>query len=230
VPDQLSMASDGQRSANSVSCCGLHGESDGGDGVPDERGKWRTKLGVSKLGGNSLVASSDAGNQAVAERIAELWTAVSPAVAAYIRAEIRGRHDADDVLQEVGKSVVTSFEHYDSDRPFTNWIFGIARNQVLQYYRKRSKERTVFSSEFVEGLASAFDAMVPTLSARQEALRECLKRLKAKQMELIRMYYQEEVPLTEIAERLNSPQSTVYVTMHRTRTALKDCVNRRLQA
>lgn len=174
------------------------------------------------------MASSDAEKQLAAERLADRWLAAQPAVAAYIRAEVKNRHDAEDVLQEVGKAVMSSSSRYDDTRPITNWMFGIARNQVLQYFRQRSKDRAIFSSDFVEGLAVTYDSLLPTLSERRDALEECLQKLKATQRQILQMYYREELPQLEIARQLCISKSAVGVLMYRARTALKDCVHRRL--
>jgi RNA polymerase sigma-70 factor (ECF subfamily) len=76
--------------------------------------------------------------------IADLWVANSPIIAAYVHAEVRDRHHAEDVMQEIGQAVTQGLERYDPERPFINWLFGVARNQVLRHFQKQAREKTVF--------------------------------------------------------------------------------------
>ncbi|QDU89627.1 RNA polymerase sigma factor CnrH [Pirellulimonas nuda] len=160
--------------------------------------------------------------------LARLWADAEPAVRAYVGAELRNPHDTDDVVQEVGRAVTQSIDRYDPDRPFSNWIFGVARLQVLQFYRRRSIERTTFSSELVDQLASAYQALTPTISARREALDACVESLAPRQREVLRCYYADQTPHAEIGERLGMSKAAVSVMLHRLRIALRDCVRRRL--
>lgn len=172
--------------------------------------------------------SFDSERQVAAEELAELWVAALPVVGAYVRAEVRDRHHAEDVLQEVGQAVMSTSSRYDASRPFTKWVFGIARKQILRYYRQCSKDRAIFRSDVVEGLAAEYEALLPTLPARREALEECLKTLRPRQTQVIQMYYHDNMPLPEISGELGMSRSALGVLLHRTRLALKDCINRRL--
>lgn len=162
------------------------------------------------------------------EQLEELWTASAPVIAAYIRGEVANRHDAEDVLQEVGKALVLGVDRYDSSRPFVNWAFGIARNQILRYYQSRSNDKALFDTEMVEALAGAFEKLIPVASARRGALDECIKHLKTNQRLALEMYYSNEMTQAEIAEEFGMTKTAIGVLLHRTRLALKDCISRRL--
>lgn len=165
-----------------------------------------------------------------AERFAELWNEAAGAVSAYVAAEVRNRHDAEDVMQEIGRAVTQGAERYDPQRPFMNWVFGVARNQILRHYQRQSRERTVFSSAIVDQLADAYRAMAPTLGERGDALRDCLQKLSRRQRLAVALYYRDELSQTEIAEQMTMTASAVGVLIHRSRQALKDCIGRKLAA
>lgn len=168
-------------------------------------------------------------NGLTTEQLEELWTASAPVIAAYVRAEVRNRHDVDDVLQETGKAVVLGAERYDASRPFVNWAFGVARNQVLRYYQKQSSDKALFDTDMVESLAGSFEKLIPQVTARREALDECIKHLKTNQRLALDMYYSSDMSQVEIAEEFGMTKSAIGVLLHRTRLALKDCIGRRLE-
>jgi RNA polymerase sigma-70 factor (ECF subfamily) len=156
--------------------------------------------------------------------MAEAW----PAIAAYVGAELRDRHAAEDVMQEIGHAISQGSERYDSTRPFLNWAFGVARIQVLRHYERCAKERTVFSSILVDKLADAYGAAEAKPSKRHEALQECLGGLPERQARAVRLYYHDELPQAEIADRLEMTTTAVGVLIHRVRLALKECIGRKL--
>ncbi|QDU56223.1 sigma-70 family RNA polymerase sigma factor [Aeoliella mucimassa] len=166
--------------------------------------------------------------QLTAEELAQMWTAALPAVVAFVRAEIRNRHDVEDVVQEIGHAVVKSADRYDAERPFLSWVFGVTRRQLLRYYRKQSSDRGVFSSELVEGLATAYEQLLPQIPARREALDQCVEHLKSNQKVAIQLFYHDELSQAEIAEEIGITKSSVGVLLHRARENLKECIRRRL--
>ena len=174
------------------------------------------------------MARQDLGHELTSGEITDLWMSVLPAVSAYVRAEVKNSHDAEDVMQEIGKAILSSAGRYDPSRPFVRWAFGVARNQILRYHRQRSIDRVVFSSEFVEGLAATYELVLPQHPRRREALEECLKGLKSKQRQAVELYYKHELPQLDIAKRMGMTKSAVGVLMHRTRRMLSDCIRRRL--
>src|SRR5688572_15338315 len=80
------------------------------------------------------VAEFDGNKQLLASELAELMAEAWTAIAAYVGAELRDRHAAEDVVQEIGHAISQGSERYDSTRPFLNWAFGVARIQVLRHY------------------------------------------------------------------------------------------------
>jgi RNA polymerase sigma-70 factor (ECF subfamily) len=162
--------------------------------------------------------------------LAERWSAAEPVIAAYISGEIRARHDAEDVLQDVCRAIVQGLERYDPERPFVNWAFGVARNQVLRYYHRQARDRRILSAPLVEMLADACRNLQPRLNERAEALQDCLARLPARQLEAVGLFYRDELPQGEVAARLGLSKSAVGVLIHRARLALKTCITNKLQS
>lgn len=69
----------------------------------------------------------------------------------YIYAVIRSMniapHDADDIMQQVSLRLFKSLERYEYDPSrgkFRNWIAVVAKNEVIQFIRKRKQELKVF--------------------------------------------------------------------------------------
>ncbi|HEX6960951.1 MAG TPA: sigma-70 family RNA polymerase sigma factor [Lacipirellula sp.] len=174
------------------------------------------------------MADPDSAEQLSTSEIAKLWVEHAPVIAAYVQAEVRDRHHAEDVMQEIGQAVAQGSERYDPQRPFINWLFGVARNQLLRYFQKQAREKTVFSSQLVDKLADAYSPIVSQVSERSEALRECVKHLTPRQREAIGLFYRDEFTYAQIGEQMQMTPSAVGVLVHRARGALLDCIHRKL--
>lgn len=160
--------------------------------------------------------------------MAKLWMQSQGAIAAYVTANTRDFHHAEDVIQEVGKVVAEKFVDYDRGRSFTAWSLGIARNCLLSYYRDSGRDRIVLSEEALRSVEAAVEAVSASGEERRVALRSCLEMLRERQRELLTLRYEDGLGVVEIAARNETTPSTISVTLHRLRRKLLDCIERRL--
>jgi RNA polymerase sigma-70 factor (ECF subfamily) len=162
------------------------------------------------------------------ERFTRCWTQAQPAIAGYVVAVIGDRHAADDVLQEVAVALLRKFADYDPQRPFIAWAMGVAKMQILAQRRDRARMTARFDDATVGALATDWLALQPEADARSEALAGCLDRLDRRGRELLRLRYRESLDPPTIAERLGSNPGAVRTALSRLRSALHDCISRRL--
>lgn len=160
--------------------------------------------------------------------LAVMWMRAQPAVGAFVRSGVRDMHDVEEILQEIAATVVSKFEDYDPNRPFTTWVLGIARLKVLEFLRKQSTDRHVFDSDTLVLLANAHEQTASDYSPRKEALAVCLDQLKGRARQVIDMRYLREMKSALIAERLGMSRNAVFILLHRTRMILSKCIERRL--
>lgn len=163
------------------------------------------------------------------QSLARLWVRAQPSVSTYIWSAIRDFHAAEDILQDVAEDAAKSFSRYDSAKPFLAWVMGIARFKVIDYYRKNDRDAHIFDSEVLEHLSTAFEAVFPESSPRQEALERCVEKLPPKSRRLLEMRYEMEMKPAKIAEQVGTTSGSIRVLLTRVRTALGDCVEKRLK-
>ncbi|MCM2372642.1 sigma-70 family RNA polymerase sigma factor [Aporhodopirellula aestuarii] len=173
--------------------------------------------------------SSDDNVSEKAVDLTVLWVKAEPNLRAFVAATVWDVHHAEDVLQEIASVVSMNFASYDPARPFLPWSLGIARLKVLEYLRSCGRDRVVLSDATLLNLESAVQSLSEEdLANRRAALQGCVKRLAGRQRRVIELRYIKEKPLEEIARELATTRSTVAVTLHRARTALRECINRSL--
>jgi RNA polymerase sigma-70 factor (ECF subfamily) len=162
------------------------------------------------------------------QELAAHWVKAQPVVAAFIASIVRDSHRADDLLQDVARISAVKFDEYDPSRPFTSWVLGIARFEILRFRRSQGRSRIVFSDSLLENLIEDFENQSEHNDERRRALRDCLEGISGRRRIVLEMRYQRDLRPPDIAERLGITSNAVLLLLHRTRRILADCISRRL--
>lgn len=120
------------------------------------------------------------------EGFTDLYARVAPAVVVWSRLQVsdalRARLDPEDVLQETLARAWQHFDEFDPARSsFRNWIFGIARNVLLEAFRKLSASRVSSASPLTMTLGVVPDTATSITQqlARRESLSNFADRVRA---------------------------------------------------
>lgn len=159
---------------------------------------------------------------------ASRWVPAQSTVKAYIRSLVRDAQHAEDLLQEVAMRAHEHFEQFDTSRPFIGWVLGIARYQVLAYFKRSRSDRHVFSDQLLASIEARFATMQPSLNAREEALKHCIRKLPERMSSVVSARYRDGLSAPQIAERSGGSPIAVNTTLFRARKLLKQCIEERL--
>jgi RNA polymerase sigma-70 factor (ECF subfamily) len=115
------------------------------------------------------------------------------------------------------------------------WLRGVARNQLLMYFRKARSNPVSSDPVVLEQAINEADQVWATELLREgdgfdysEALQACLSGLEGTQRKVLDMFYGEEYSRAQIAEAFNMSEDGIKSLLRRVRTALRRCVNSRL--
>ncbi|XAM01394.1 sigma-70 family RNA polymerase sigma factor [Phycisphaeraceae bacterium D3-23] len=160
--------------------------------------------------------------------LAVLWTQAQPHIAAFVSSMVLDFHAAEDLIQQVAVAVAEQFEQYDPSRPFVPWAIGIARFKVYNYYRKVKRDKHVFDSEAIDGIARAYSELEPALDNRKQALDTCVQRVQGRAATVLEMRYVREMKPARIAQKMGMTANAVSVMLHRIRAALEKCIDQQM--
>lgn len=138
--------------------------------------------------------------------------------------------DADEVLQETTLVLWRKFGEFRPDGDFTRWACGIAYNQTRKFRREKIRDHARFSETLMERIAVVREENLELLETRSRVLDDCLKKLSARDRELMENYQSPGVTIKDIANQVGRPASTVYKAFKRIRLALFECVDRTLRS
>jgi len=144
------------------------------------------------------------------------------------------RSDAEDLTQEAFFRAYRSFNEYEGDRPFENWIFRIVTRLFLDMLRTRRRRVKAVSYDTPLSNSSGDENLffeIPDHSANpeqrvmessfSEELQKTLNSLSAEQRLLVTLADIEGVPYKEIAEILGKPVGTIRSRLHRTHKTIR---------
>jgi len=151
-----------------------------------------------------------------ADAYARLLRHLLPVLGRFFRRRMAGREsEIEDLVQEVLIAVHTRRATWDPDRPFTAWLFAIARYKMIDHFRQHRSHCPIEDVEHIlatEGFAEA-------VGARADVGR-LLATIPAKQAEAIRATRIEGLSSAEAAARGGIGESDVKVSVHRGLKAL----------
>jgi len=148
------------------------------------------------------------------------------------RLGVKNLEDAADVLQEIFIKAYVNLNSFDTSMSFSSWIYRIAHNEAISWYRKQSVRPE--GHLIIEG-----DEVLSLLSSKQEGaelqfdhqinateLNKALTTLEPKYMQVLLLRYFEEKEYSEISDILRIPVGSVGTLIARGKKQLQTVLNR----
>ncbi len=139
----------------------------------------------------------------------------------YIFRLVQNYHDAEDLTYETFIKCFNSLNTFRQDRSFKAWLFTIAHNTAMDFFRKHRQ-----NIEYLDDMHSVPDAFVEECEKTRkfEKLEAALARLNPQDREIVILFHYEEHSYDEISRLLDMPVSTIKTRLHRARLKLRDIV------
>jgi RNA polymerase sigma-70 factor (ECF subfamily) len=139
---------------------------------------------------------------------------------------VRNKENAEDLVQEVYIRVFKSYNRFEGKSSEKTWLFSIARNVAIDFFRKQKGwkakilERFDWSANYVKD-----ELPIPEEIAVQrdeiKLIFKCLDYCTMDQRAVIILRYIQDLSITETAEALGWTESKVKTTQHRSLKQLK---------
>jgi RNA polymerase sigma-70 factor (ECF subfamily) len=136
--------------------------------------------------------------------------------------------DADDILQEAVIVMMKKYQSFDSAQRFLTWALRVAHFEVLNHVQKCRNHLPLFSPAVLEAIEEKAAREIQTQDARREALQACIRKLRERDQELLRLRYEVEATTSSVAEMVGRSTDAVYKALNRIHHQLLMCVRRTL--
>ena len=159
-----------------------------------------------------------------AELFGSLYEQYLPRVFQYVNYRVGDVTAAEDITSDIFNKALTNFVKYDSGKAtFSTWIFSIARNTIIDYYRRRGREKKLQGE--VQPKDIAFSKSAEEEASHSEEIRklhDCLARLKPNEQELVSLKFSSEMTNREISRITGLSESNVGTILCRAVRKLRD--------
>lgn len=112
-----------------------------------------------RSGESQLKAWMVAGLDGDASAHSALLRAVVLPLRSFFARRVGDAGELEDLVQETLIAVHTRRESFDRDRPFTPWLFSIARYKMIDFFRRYRADVSIADLEATLGIASFEDAV-----------------------------------------------------------------------
>ena len=134
--------------------------------------------------------------------------------------------DREDLFQEITLQAWKAYANFRGDARFSTWLYRVALNTAITYFRKEKKKPEIFTSEHLpeNRQAEAADPVEEQVKALYAAIGDLSKIDKA-----IVMLYLEDYNYNEIGDMMGITANNVAVKMNRIKTKLREQTPKHMQ-
>jgi len=144
----------------------------------------------------------------------------------YINYRVRNQTVAEELTSTVFEKALAAFKRYDKEKaaPQT-WLITIARNTIIDYFRKSSTRNTVPLQDAIE-IESADPSPQEETERKEEytRLQFCFEALADREQEIVSLKFGAEFTNRNIASVLDLSESNVGQILYRAVCKLRSCV------
>ena len=161
------------------------------------------------------------------ETLQDIWSELGGRLRAFVARRVNDAHAADDITQDVLLKVQTQLDALPPEDKLPAWVFAVARNAVVDYYRARAvrDHATINDVDAAAGPGEGDDAEPRRQLAR--CLARMVEQLPEPYREAMKLADLEGLTQQEVAARvgvsLSGAKSRVQRARQQLREMIEDC-------
>jgi RNA polymerase sigma-70 factor (ECF subfamily) len=145
--------------------------------------------------------------------LAYIYDSYAKPIYRYHYSRVENTVDAEDLTSQTFIAVIESLPRYQHRNNFTAWIFQIARNKTMDYFRRDHRNSEMDDTIPDPAQTDALEAVV--WDEYRAQLKSLLHLLDDEERELIRLRYTAELSFVEIASLLGRKEDAVRKSIRR---------------
>jgi len=140
----------------------------------------------------------------------------------YAYFKIGSQEDAEDITQNTFIAALKSIANFrwkTSDEDFTAWLFSLAHNNYVDYYRKNKINKTKPFEDLQEN-KSEFDELIQKIG-NIDLLKQAINKIKHNQRQVVILRYINDMPISQTAMLMNKTEGAIKLLQLRALASLK---------
>jgi RNA polymerase sigma-70 factor, ECF subfamily len=161
--------------------------------------------------------------------IVQLYHLYSPKIAVYLKNRLPRPEDAQEILNDVFFDAIDSIHLLKKEENISSWLYSIARNKVVDFYRKKKIKSVLLSQvPFLDIIAQEISQ--PEFQFEKNKIKEriekTLSNLSNRYREILSLHYEQKVPVKDLAMRFNLSFKATESLLFRARQSFKKIYER----
>src|SRR3989344_1037605 len=150
------------------------------------------------------------------EAFGALYDHYLPQIYRYVYLKVSNSQEAEDLAHEVFLSAWQNvYKYKHRGFPFSSWLYQIARNSVIDFYRtsKKNVQIETVSEEFLQVNSSISEQL--NIDLELEKIKKIISLLKPEYQDVLIMRFIEDLSPEEISKALDKSEGAVRLIQHR---------------
>lgn len=171
-------------------------------------------------GEEKLIALAIKGDQL---SFGQLYDHYQPQIYRFVYLKVGGREEAEDLTHQVFLNAwlgVGKYKHQGF--PFSSWLYQIARNQTVDYYRSRREAVSLEALDPESVVVQDFQNETVEQALEIERVVASIRRLKQEYQDVLIMRFVEDMSLKDVASALEKSEGAVKLLQHRALKLLRE--------
>lgn len=149
-----------------------------------------------------------------------------PKIYTYILGRIKSVETAKDLTQETWLKTFRAINTFRGDSAFSSWIYRIAENVCIDFFRKQRREHAIESLHVVDErhITRTYPSVCQDIIQHElrAHLQAAIQQLTPIREQVFRLYYEEELPIKTIAVHLERSEGTIKSHLRNARLQLQE--------
>ncbi len=158
-----------------------------------------------------LMAEAQSGN---ANSYRSLLHQISITLSKFLARRVSSVDDREDVLQEILLAIHNSRHTYLPSKPFYPWMYAIAKNTLVKYYKKIHRQNANIIEAEINALVNP-EKIESNEKDKSTEILNLIGELPGKQREIISLLKIRGLSIRDVAAKLNLSEANVKVIAHR---------------
>lgn len=158
------------------------------------------------------------------EALTHLYNTYFERIYRFVFYRVSHKETAEDLTEEVFVKLFKKLKDLEQLGAFEGWLFQIARNQVIDYYRRKKQlvplEEVENTLEYETNIVD-----IVNLKTEQVVFIKLMKELSPEQQQVIKLKFLEDIDNEIIAQIMNKSEGAIRVIQHRAIAKLKELID-----
>jgi RNA polymerase sigma factor (sigma-70 family) len=161
-------------------------------------------------------------------QFALLWQKYNKQIFANVLKLVRSIDDADDIVQDTFLKAFNALHSYNQTFPFPAWLYKIASNTCIDYFRRKRIRPISIENinreggdiyDIISDKSTPIDVNIINNETKEQLLK-AVEQLPLRYKQCIQLRHFEELSYEEISIKMDLPLGTVKITLFRARKML----------